>query len=56
MMVTHCEAMPDCNSGIRVKFVGGYGSSSCVCGGGGYSANMDTRRVKILLKCFPTKG
>ena len=55
MMVKHCEAMPDCNSGIRVKFVGGYGSSSWG-GGGGYSTNMDTRRVKILLKCFPTKG
>ena len=45
--------MPDCNSGIRVKFVGDKGQ---VRGGGGYSANMDSRRVKSLVKCFPTKG
>ena len=38
--------MPDCNSGIRVKFVGG----------GGYSADMGTRRVKSMFKCFPMKG
>ena len=47
--------MSDCNSGIRIKFVGGYGSSSW-WGGGECSANMGTGRVKILLKCFPTKG
>ena len=47
--------MPDCNSGIRIKFVADTGQ---VRGGGGgeCSANMGTGRVKILLKCFPTKG
>ena len=36
--------MPDCNSGIRVKFVEG---------GGRYSANMGTRRIKSEM--FPNE-
>ena len=56
------------NSGKETRLVGwwwnieklcqnvilGYWSSSW--GGGRYSANMGTRRVKSLLKCFPMKG
>ena len=40
--------MPDCNSGIRIKFVGGYGSSSW--GGGvfreyGYETSQNSSQM-----------
>ena len=47
--------MPDCNSRIRVKFVGGggYGPSSW---GGGVFHEYGYETSQSLLKCFPTKG